>query len=143
MHTEGSNYGLNSILHRYHLHDSNNKHQPPDLRTVKQNQTVLVEFSSPNIAKPFHAGHLRSTVLGNSLARVFHALGHNVQRVNYLGDWGTQFGYLGAGFEFFGSEEKLSESPMQHLFEVEQTQNHCSSVFEDKQEIIECFWFYF
>jgi arginyl-tRNA synthetase len=53
---------------------------------------ALVEFSSPNIAKPLHAGHMRSTFLGNFLANLHAKLGHRVTRINYLGDWGTQYG---------------------------------------------------
>ncbi|CAG0886793.1 unnamed protein product [Cyprideis torosa] len=57
-------------------------------------ETVIVEFSSPNIAKPFHMGHLRSTILGNCLSNLHEAFGHRVLRLNFLGDWGTQFGLL-------------------------------------------------
>ncbi|KAM3602470.1 uncharacterized protein V6R79_004774 [Siganus canaliculatus] len=80
--------------------------------------TTLVEYSSPNIAKKFHAGHLRSTIIGNFIANLKQALGHNVIRMNYLGDWGMQFGLLGAGFSQFGCLEKLKQNPLQHLFEV-------------------------
>lgn len=80
--------------------------------------TVLMEYSSPNIAKKFHAGHLRSTIIGNFIANFKQSLGHNVIRMNYLGDWGMQFGLLGAGFGQFGSQEKLKQNPLQHLFEV-------------------------
>ncbi|XP_078236534.1 putative arginine--tRNA ligase, mitochondrial isoform X2 [Pogona vitticeps] len=79
---------------------------------------VLVDFSSPNIAKKFHVGHLRSTIIGNFIGNLKEALGHHVTRINYLGDWGMQFGLLGAGFQRFGSEEKLKSNPLQHLFEV-------------------------
>ncbi|XP_059355238.1 probable arginine--tRNA ligase, mitochondrial isoform X1 [Carassius carassius] len=79
---------------------------------------ALVEFSSPNIAKKFHAGHLRSTIIGNFIANLKKALGKEVIRVNYLGDWGMQFGLLGAGFERFGSQDKLRTQPLEHLFEV-------------------------
>ncbi|XP_016100146.1 probable arginine--tRNA ligase, mitochondrial [Sinocyclocheilus grahami] len=75
-------------------------------------------YSSPNIAKKFHAGHLRSTIIGNFIANLKKALGKEVIRVNYLGDWGMQFGLLGAGFERFGSQEKLRTQPLEHLFEV-------------------------
>ncbi len=57
-----------------------------------KNNNTLVEFSSPNIAKPLHAGHMRSTFLGNFLGNIHSKMGHNVTRVNYLGDWGTQYG---------------------------------------------------
>lgn len=80
--------------------------------------TTLVEYSSPNIAKKFHAGHLRSTIIGNFIANLKQTLGNNVIRMNYLGDWGMQFGLLGAGFSQFGSQEKLKQNPLQHLFEV-------------------------
>lgn len=85
---------------------------------VGNGQKVIVEFSSPNIAKPFHAGHLRSTIIGGFLSNLHEALGYNVIRMNYLGDWGKQFGILGVGFKRFGSEEKLVEDPIHHLFEI-------------------------
>ncbi|KAM4600753.1 putative arginine--tRNA ligase, mitochondrial isoform 1-T1 [Polymixia lowei] len=98
---EDNKFGLNSEL----------------LNTLKKG-TTLVEYSSPNIAKKFHAGHLRSTIIGNFIANLKQSLGNVVIRMNYLGDWGMQFGLLGAGFDQFGSQEKLKENPLQHLFEV-------------------------
>nr|AAH24878.1 Arginyl-tRNA synthetase 2, mitochondrial [Mus musculus] len=79
---------------------------------------IVVEFSSPNIAKKFHVGHLRSTIIGNFIANLKEALGHQVTRINYIGDWGMQFGLLGTGFQLFGYEEKLQTNPLQHLFDV-------------------------
>ncbi|KFW86003.1 hypothetical protein N305_02469, partial [Manacus vitellinus] len=81
-------------------------------------QKAVIEFSSPNIAKRFHIGHLRSTIVGNFIANLKLALGHEVVRINYLGDWGMQFGLLGVGFQSFGNKEKLKSSPLQHLFEI-------------------------
>ncbi|XP_061845417.1 probable arginine--tRNA ligase, mitochondrial isoform X2 [Colius striatus] len=81
-------------------------------------QKTVIDFSSPNIAKKFHIGHLRSTIIGNFIANLKVALGHEVIRINYLGDWGMQFGLLGVGFQRFGNKEKLESSPLQHLFEV-------------------------
>jgi arginyl-tRNA synthetase len=57
-------------------------------------QNIVVDFSSPNIAKDMHVGHLRSTIIGDTLSRILSFLGHNVKRLNHLGDWGTQFGML-------------------------------------------------
>ncbi len=81
-------------------------------------KTVLVEFSSPNIAKPFHVGHLRSTIIGNSLCEIFERLGYRVIRLNHLGDWGKQFGEVITGFKHWGSPKQLEAHPLRHLFEV-------------------------
>ncbi|ODV93089.1 hypothetical protein PACTADRAFT_48594 [Pachysolen tannophilus NRRL Y-2460] len=79
---------------------------------------LVIEFSSPNIAKPFHAGHLRSTIIGGFLSNLYEKLGWNVVRINYLGDWGKQFGLLAVGFERYGDEAKLKTDPINHLFDV-------------------------
>ncbi|OLL26307.1 Arginine--tRNA ligase, cytoplasmic [Neolecta irregularis DAH-3] len=79
---------------------------------------VIVEFSSPNIAKEFHAGHLRNTMLGAVIANLHESCGWKVYRMNYLGDWGKQFGLLAIGFERFGSEEELANNPFEHLYNV-------------------------
>lgn len=65
--------------------------QPPPL---ERKHRVLVDFSSPNIAKEMHVGHLRSTIIGESTCRLLEFLGHDVLRINHVGDWGTQFGML-------------------------------------------------
>uniref|UniRef100_UPI00398E459D probable arginine--tRNA ligase, mitochondrial isoform X2 n=1 Tax=Pristiophorus japonicus TaxID=55135 RepID=UPI00398E459D len=101
---------------------------------------VIVEFSSPNIAKKFHAGHLRSTIIGNFIANLKQALGNDVIRINYLGDWGLQFGLLGAGFQHFGSEVKLKANPLQHLFEVYVEVNKMAESSEDIQKAAELFF---
>ncbi|ATY61415.1 arginyl-tRNA synthetase [Cordyceps militaris] len=84
----------------------------------KGRQKIVIEFSSPNIAKPFHAGHLRSTIIGGFLANLYRSAGWDVATVNYLGDWGKQYGVLALGFEKYGSEEELVKDPINHLFTV-------------------------
>jgi len=99
----------------------------PDILTRKEeygscklveNKKIIVEFSSPNIAKPFHAGHLRSTIIGGFISNLYEKLGWDVIRMNYLGDWGKQFGLLAVGFDRYGDENKLAKDPIHHLFEV-------------------------
>ncbi|SDH96817.1 arginine--tRNA ligase [Proteiniclasticum ruminis] len=80
-----------------------------------EGKTVIVEYSSPNIAKPFHVGHLFTTVIGNSLSRIFESQGYKTERINHLGDWGTQFGKLISGYERWVDLEKLKEAPIEEL----------------------------
>lgn len=80
-----------------------------------EGKTVIVEYSSPNIAKPFHVGHLFTTVIGNSLSRIFKSQGYKTERINHLGDWGTQFGKLISGYERWVDLEKLKEAPIEEL----------------------------
>jgi len=79
---------------------------------------LIVEFSSPNIAKEFHAGHLRSTIIGGFIAKLYASLGWDVLKMNYLGDWGKQYGLLANGFKQFGSQEELDINSIAHLFYV-------------------------
>ncbi|KAL5115325.1 arginyl-tRNA synthetase [Pleosporales sp. CAS-2024a] len=81
-------------------------------------QKMIVEFSSPNIAKPFHAGHLRSTIIGGFLANLYEGAGWDVVRLNYLGDWGKQYGVLAIGFDLFGNEDELVKNPIGHLYDI-------------------------
>ena len=76
---------------------------------------MLVEYSSPNIAKPFHIGHIRSTVIGSSLGRILSFLGYEVVRLNHLGDYGTQFGKLIVAYRRFGSREEVEAAPIETL----------------------------
>lgn len=81
-------------------------------------KTMAMDFSSPNIAKPFGIGHLRSTAIGHALGNLYTQLGWRVVGYNHLGDWGTQFGKLMAAFELWGDEAKLDADPIQHLYEL-------------------------
>ncbi|KAK0386500.1 hypothetical protein NLU13_6335 [Sarocladium strictum] len=84
----------------------------------KGQKKILVEFSSPNVAKNFHAGHLRSTIIGGFLANLYDAAGWDVFRINYLGDWGKQYGLLALAFELYGNEEELQKDPIDHLYQL-------------------------
>lgn len=81
-------------------------------------QRVVIDFSSPNIAKPFSMGHLRSTVIGNALANIAQKNGYEVVRINHLGDWGTQFGKLIVAYLLWGSKEAIEEAPIQELLKL-------------------------
>ncbi len=83
-----------------------------------ENRTVLVEYSSPNIAKPFHIGHLFSTAVGNSLARIYKFLGYHVESLNHLGDWGTQFGKLICAYKRWGDPEVIEKNPIKELLKI-------------------------
>lgn len=85
---------------------------------VGKGDTAVIDFSSPNIAKLFHVGHFRTTILGNFIKNLMQNAGYNVISLNYLGDWGKQFGLVVLGFEMFGSEEELEKNALMHLFEV-------------------------
>lgn len=78
-------------------------------------QTVIVEYSAPNIAKPMHVGHLRSTIIGDALANIYAYLGYNVIRWNYFGDWGTQFGKLIAAYKLWGEKAVVEKDPIKAL----------------------------
>jgi arginyl-tRNA synthetase len=85
------------------------------LDAPKTPQTVVIDYSSPNVAKPMHVGHIRSTVIGESLARIFVALGHNVIRDNHLGDWGSQFGMILWGWKNQRDESAYAANPVAEL----------------------------
>lgn len=84
----------------------------------KTGETMVVEYSSPNIAKIFHVGHFRTTILGNFIKNLLNFNGYKTVSINYLGDWGKQFGLVLLGYKLFGSEEKLKKDSLMHLFHV-------------------------
>lgn len=81
-------------------------------------KNIVVEFSSPNIAKPFHVGHLFTTAIGNSLYKTLKFDGYNPVRINHLGDWGTQFGKLISAYKRWGNEEALEKDPISELLRI-------------------------
>lgn len=85
----------------------------------KRLEHMVFEYSSPNIAKPFHVGHIRSTIIGNVLANLHQNLGYPVTKMNYLGDWGTQFGLLQVGVEILQvTEQQMQKNPIETLFKA-------------------------
>lgn len=84
---------------------------------VGEGKKVIVEYSSPNIAKPFHIGHIRSTVIGNSIYKIYDALGYDVVRINHLGDYGTQFGKMICAYRHWGNKEDVVREPIKTLLE--------------------------
>lgn len=96
---------LNGVLSQYEFGNSE----------MGKGKTVVVDFSSPNIAKPFHIGHIRSTVIGNAICNLYRKTGYNVVGVNHLGDYGTQFGKMIVAYRKWGSEEELEKEPIKAL----------------------------
>lgn len=83
-----------------------------------KDKTVVIDFSSPNIAKPFHIGHIRTTVIGNALYKIYDSQGYNTVRVNHLGDYGTQFGKLIVAFKKWGNKEVVESNPIPELLKL-------------------------
>lgn len=88
------------------------------IETNKDKGNIVIDYSSPNIAKPFHVGHLRSTVIGNSLYQLYSALGYNCIGINHLGDWGTQFGKLIVAYKKYSSKQKVEEEGISELLRI-------------------------
>ena len=86
-----------------------------DLKEVNKGKKVVVEYSSPNIAKPFGLGHLMSTTIGHSLARIYRQVGYKVITINHLGDWGTQFGFLILAYKKYGDRDSIEKDPINEL----------------------------
>ncbi len=88
------------------------------VQKIGTGKTVCMDYSSPNIAKNFHVGHLRTTVIGNSLYKIHEKLGYNVVRINHLGDWGTQFGKLIVAYKNWSSKEAVEKNGIQELLDI-------------------------
>lgn len=85
---------------------------------VGSGKNIVIDYSAPNIAKPFHIGHLRSTVIGAALYKIYKYLGYNVTGINHLGDYGTQFGKLIEGYKLWGNEYNIEENPIDELTKI-------------------------
>ncbi len=86
--------------------------------TEGEGKKVLVEFSSPNIAKPFHIGHLVNTVTGNSIEKIYKHLGYDTVKLNHIGDYGTQFGKLIVAYKLWGNDEVIAKDPINELLKI-------------------------
>lgn len=87
-------------------------------QTLGEGKTICIDYSSPNVAKNFHVGHLRTTIIGNSLYKIYSKLGYKVVRINHLGDWGTQFGKLIVAYKRWGSEEAVKKDGVAELMKL-------------------------
>lgn len=85
---------------------------------IGMGKNVVIDYSAPNIAKPFHIGHLRSTVIGGALYKIYNFLGYNSVGINYLGDWGLQFGKVMAGYDMWKDEYDFSQSEIQAILKI-------------------------
>jgi arginyl-tRNA synthetase len=101
---------------------------------VKNKAKVVIDFSSPNIAKSMHVGHIRSTFLGDALARISRATGYQVVTDNHLGDWGTQFGKLIYGYKNFLNQQALAESP---IAEFERLYKEANTLSENDPNVLQ------
>ena len=85
---------------------------------IGEGRNIVIDYSAPNIAKPFHIGHLRSTVIGGALSNIYKFLGYNVTGINHLGDYGTQFGKLIEGYKLWGDEYDIDKDPINELTKI-------------------------
>lgn len=113
------NFYMNKVLlAQTVLTEINEKQEKYGSSTIGNGQTILVEYSSPNIAKPFHIGHLRNTIIGGSLYKIYQFLGYHTVGINHLGDYGTQFAKLIEGYKRWGNEYDLAENPIEALTQI-------------------------
>ena len=102
---------------------------------VAAERTYVIDYSSPNVAKPMHVGHIRSTVIGDSLARTLKFLGHQVIQDNHLGDWGTQFGMIIYGYKHFVDPDAYTANPVPELSRLYRLVNQLVDYFKSKSQL--------
>lgn len=103
-------------------------------KQLPNNKTVVIDYSAPNIAKPFHIGHLKTTVIGGALYNIYQYLGYKVIGINYLGDYGTQFGKLIEGYKLWGNEYDFSENQIDKLADIYKRINQ---LCKDDEKVLE------
>lgn len=113
-----------------------NKKEQYGSNNIGSGKNIVIDYSSPNIAKPFHIGHLRSTVIGGALYKIYKFLGYNVTGINHLGDYGTQFGKLIEGYKRWGEEYNIEENPIDELTKIYIRINELCK--EDESVLDEC-----
>lgn len=111
-------YISKEILIKEVLEEIDKKKEEYGKVNIGKDKNVIVEYSSPNIAKPFHIGHLRTTLIGNSLYKIYKFLGYNTIGINHLGDYGTQFGKMIEGYKRWENEYNIDENPIEELTKI-------------------------
>ena len=113
------NFYINKeLLIKTTIEELNKKSEEYGKSDIGKDKKIIVEYSSPNIAKPFHIGHLRNTLIGHSIYNMYKFLGYNVISINHLGDYGTQFGKMIEGYKLWGEEYNLEENPIEELTKI-------------------------
>lgn len=113
------NFYINkNLLIQNTINEINLKGEGYGKSNIGEGKNIIVEYSSPNIAKPFHIGHLRNTLIGHSLYNMYKFLGYNTIGINHLGDYGTQFGKMIEGYKLWGQEYNIEENPIEELTKI-------------------------
>ena len=120
------------------LEEVNAKQENYGSSKIGENKNIVIDYSSPNIAKPFHIGHLRTTILGNSLYKMYKFLNYNCVGINHLGDWGTQFAKLIEGYKRWGTEYDIESNPIEELTKIYIRINDLCK--EDESVLEQCRW---
>tara|TARA_A100001391_G_scaffold69784_1_gene44621 strand:+ start:201 stop:2216 length:2016 start_codon:yes stop_codon:yes gene_type:complete len=111
-------------------------HERAGVELTDHREKILIDYSSPNVAKPMHVGHIRSTVIGAALAEMFRFLGHDVITDNHLGDWGTQFGIIIYGYKHFGDADVVAANPVPELAKLYRLTNQLIEYQKAKKSLI-------
>ena len=112
------NFYINKILITEEVLKEISKSDEYGKSDIGKGKNIVIDYSAPNIAKPFHIGHLRSTVIGGALYNIYKYLGYNTIGINHLGDYGTQFGKLIEGYKLWGHEYEIEKNPINELTKI-------------------------